>query len=101
MIQGGKYKLQGELNFILKNSAWASSINFAKEESMINKFAIKKNLFFASNLLNMSNQKGKPPSLIKNQLGLTELTQTMTSLICKLYVREIKHSRGDKLAKDN
>ena len=46
------------------NSAWASSINFTEEESIDNKFVIKLFLvFFASNLLNMSNDKGKPSSL--------------------------------------
>ena len=38
LIQGGKYKykykgLKGELYFILKNSAWASSKNLTKEGS--------------------------------------------------------------------
>ena len=39
LIQGGKYKIQGGTLFLLKNSAWASSINFTKEGSMDKKFA--------------------------------------------------------------
>ena len=53
----------GEFYFILKNSAWASSINFTKEGSINNKFEIENFLVLASNLINLSDNKRKPSSL--------------------------------------